>query len=83
MNLEIMKEIFSLPIEEEVGTMRTLSILNKYSTPKLLMDEKFNLVYKVPLEDIIKSDISTDELIEIHQGGWKIDIQTHFLFKFY
>ena len=31
----------------------------------------------------MKSLHTTDELIEIHQGGWKIDIETHFLFKFY
>ena len=80
MEVDKVQEIFSNPVED-VGTMRTLSILSKHVNAQLLMDEQYNLYYEASLEDILKSNITEAELLEVRQGGWKLDIENNCLIK--
>lgn len=80
MEVEKIQEIFKSPVED-VGTMRTLSILGKHTNPTLLMNEQYNLYYVASLDDILDSKITEAELLEVRQGGWELDIEKKCLIK--
>ena len=80
MNREDLERIFSSPIED-IGLMRTLSILGEYVNVQLLMGENNNIYYKVLVDELLRTKITEKELLEVRQGGWELDISNLCLIK--
>ena len=64
-------EIMKLEPDNETINYEALKILNSYVKVELLMNDKFNTYYICSVEDILNSDISNEELIQIRNNGWQ------------
>lgn len=78
----IIQEIMKLPPENNVSLINSLNIINRYAKVSLMTDNNHNIYYQVPLSSVIMSDISTDELIQIRNGGWELNEENNFLIKY-
>lgn len=78
---ELVEEIMSLPITKGYSLLNSIKILNTYGEVDLLQNEDYSLEYKCKLSDIIESEITPDELINVRQGGWFLSEDKVFLCK--
>ena len=81
MNRIILEEIMKLEPTNEFGIMSTVGTLSKYGKVDLIQDNKFNLFYQIKVSDILLSDITSDELINVRNGGCGIKKDKKFLIK--
>lgn len=64
----------TLPSQSNYSLFNSINILSKYTTVDLLQDEKNNLFYQVNINELLLSDITSDELINVRNNGWFIDV---------
>lgn len=81
MNRIFLEEIMKLKSSNDFGLFSSLNILKKYVNVDLLMNEKNELYYSVNVNNILLSDISSDELINIRNSGWELSSDKKFLIK--
>lgn len=81
MNRIFLEEIMKLKSNNDFGLFSSLNILKKYVNVDLLMNEKNELYYSVNVNNILLSDISSDELIYIRNSGWELSSDKKFLIK--
>lgn len=81
MNRVFLEEIMKLESNNDFGLFSSLNILKKYVNVDLLMNEKKELYYSVNISDILLSEISSDELINIRNNGWEISNDKKYLIK--
>lgn len=81
MNRIFLEEIMKLKSNNDFGLFSSLNILKKYVNVDLLMNEKNELYYSVNVNNILLSDISSDELIDIRNSGWELSSDKKFLIK--
>ena len=81
MNRIFLEEIMILKSNNDFGLFSSLNILKKYVNVDLLMNEKNELYYSVNVNNILLSDISSDELIDIRNSGWELSSDKKFLIK--
>lgn len=81
MNRIFLEEIMKLKSINDFGLFSSLNILKKYVNVDLLMNEKNELYYSVNVNNILLSDISSDELINIRNSGWELSSDKKFLIK--
>lgn len=81
MNRIFLEEIMKLKSSNDFGLFSSLNILKKYVNVDLLMSEKNELYYSVSVNNILLSDISSDELINVRNSGWELSSDKNFLIK--
>lgn len=81
MNRVFLEEIMKLKSNNDFCLFSSLKILKKYANVDLLMNEKKELYYCASINDILLSDISSDELINIRNNGWEISNDKKSLIK--
>lgn len=81
MNKIILEEIMKLPQTEEFGLMCSISILSKYGTVDILQDDKHNLYYQIKVSDILLSDITAEDLMNVRNSGWELSDDKKCLIK--
>lgn len=64
-------EIMKLPCENNVGLLISLNILNKYVKVNLINSENNSLFYEVSINELLLSNISSDELIQVRNANWE------------
>ena len=62
----------NLDSTNELGLAISINILNKFAKVDLLMGEKNQLYYSVNVNDLLLSDITSEDLIDVRNGGWKL-----------
>lgn len=72
MNKVVFNEIMNLDSTNELGLAISINILNKFAKVDLLMGEKNQLYYSVNVNDLLLSDITSEDLIDVRNGGWKL-----------
>lgn len=81
MNKVFFNEIMKLKPNNDFGLFNSLNVLKKYVNIDLLMNEKKELYYSVKINDILLSEISSEELINVRNNGWEISNDKNFLIK--
>lgn len=65
--------IMTLPSKKTTLLLKGISILTKYVKVTLKTDDKGSVYYVADLDDLMKSDITQDELTDVRNGDWSIE----------
>lgn len=78
---ELVEEIMSLPITKEYSLLNAIKILNTYGEVNLLQNEDYSLEYKCELSELMESEITPEELMNVRQGGWFLSEDKKYICK--
>ena len=81
MNKYFLYEIMKLDSDNSLSLTNSIVLLSKYVDVKLMNSEDNNLYYTCKVDDILKSNIDNEELIEIRNGGWELSNDKECLIK--
>lgn len=76
----ILDEIMKLPSDNSTMLMQSLHLLKSFKI-ELITNEKFDILYRVKVDDITNSDLENDTLLEIRNGGWEYDSNKEYIVK--
>lgn len=82
LNKYILYEIMKVDSDGSTSLFNSLNVLGNKVKVDLLSDEKHTLYYQANISDILKSDLDTDEIIYIRNGGWELSEDKESLIKF-
>jgi len=82
LNKYIVYEIMNLPIDNSVSLMVAIKILESKVKVNLLMDKDYRPYYSVNIDEILKTDITPENLIEIRNNGWCLSEDKEYIVKF-
>ena len=80
-NKYILDEIIKLPSNDSTPMLKTFHILSKCAHIDMVLDDNYDAMYRVKLEDILSSDLTNEELMLIHNGGWTYSKDNEYLVK--
>lgn len=78
---ELVEEIMSLPITKEYSLLNAIKILNTHGEVNLLQNEDYSLEYKCDLSELMESEITPEELMNVRQGGWFLSEDKKYICK--
>ena len=78
---ELVEEIMSLPITKEYSLLNAIKILNTHGEVNLLQNEDYSLEYKCELSELMESEITSEELMNVRQGGWFLSEDKKYICK--
>lgn len=78
---ELVEEIMSLPITKEYSLLNAIKILNTYGEVNLLQNEDYSLEYKCELSELMESEITPEDLMNVRQGGWFLSEDKKYICK--
>lgn len=78
---ELVEEIMSLPITKEYSLLNAIKILNTHGEVNLLQNEDYSLEYKCELSELMESEITPEELMNVRQGGWFLSEDKKYICK--
>lgn len=67
----VLDELMKIPSENTTTLFISISILQKYVPLRLINDGDNNIKYVGDVEDLLKSDVTNGELLQIRNGGWE------------
>lgn len=84
LNEYVIAEIMKLECDNSLSTSNALAILiTKYNiNVELLMNEKYVPYYNVLVSDILKSNITAEDLINLRNNNWELSSDNKYIVKF-
>lgn len=82
LNKYILYEIMKIDSDNSTSLFNTLRILNGKVKVDLLSDEKYSLFYQAKISDILKSDLDTEDIIYLRNGGWELSENKNYIVKY-
>lgn len=82
LNKYILYEIMKVDSDSSTSLFNSLRVLNGKVKVDLLSDEKHSLYYQANISDILKSDLDTEDIIYLRNGGWGLSENKEFIVKY-
>lgn len=82
LNKYILYEIMKVDSDSSTSLFNSLRVLNGKVKVDLLSDEKHSLYYQANISDILKSDLDTEDIIYLRNGGWELSENKEFIVKY-
>lgn len=82
LNKYILYEIMKVDSDGSTSLFNSLRVLNGKVKVDLLSDEKHSLYYQANISDILKSDLDTEDIIYLRNGGWELSENKEFIVKY-
>lgn len=82
LNEYILREIMKVESDNSISLFNTLNLLYNKAKVDLLSDEKHVLFFQTKISDILKSDLETEDIIFLRNGGWELSNDEKSLVKF-
>lgn len=83
-NQYILDEAMKLPILNEsnnIGLIDTLNLINKYAKVSLKLNDKYEPIYEVNVDEILKSEMEMEDAVKIRYGGFEYSDDKKLLIK--
>lgn len=82
MNEYIIYEIMNIESDDSSSLFNVLNLLNSKVNVDLLTNEKNEIFYNVNLSDILKSDLTMEDILYVRNGGWELSNDKKNIVKF-
>ena len=82
LNQYILYEIMKVDSDNSTSLFNSLRILNNKVKVDLLSNENYSLFYQAKISDILKSDLDTEDIIYLRNGGWELSENKEFIVKY-
>lgn len=82
-NEYLLYEFFKIESDGSTSLFNALNVISRNGiTVDLLQDEQHNLYYEMDVKDVLKSDIESDDILYIRNGGWELSENKKKIVKF-
>lgn len=79
-NRYILDELMKIDSDNSTSIFESLDILRDFKV-ELISDEKYDIIYRVKLSDILDSSFDNSTLLKLRNGGWSYDDNKEYLIK--